>query len=88
MWDSVAPKEGRLVLFPSWLLHGVMAVKMDAPSSLAAARRLGERVGKPRVSYAFNTGERDVVIEPPRKRKHVPGVTGKTRTKPRRSSAR
>lgn len=37
----VKPKVGRLVVFPSWVLHGVLASAGDSP----------------RVSYAFNTGE-------------------------------
>ena len=40
----VKPKVGRLVIFPSWVLHGVLASAGDAP----------------RVSYAFNTGETGV----------------------------
>lgn len=40
----VKPKVGRLVIFPSWVLHGVLASAGDTP----------------RVSYAFNTGETGV----------------------------
>jgi len=43
-YARVKPKNGRLVVFPSWVLHGVLA--SSAPS--------------PRVSIAFNTGETNV----------------------------
>lgn len=43
-YTRVKPKNGRLVVFPSWVLHGVLA--SSAPS--------------PRVSIAFNTGETNV----------------------------
>ena len=65
-WAAVPPREGRLVLFPSWLLHGVMSVRQktkkrkrkggpDSSSSSSVS-------SKPRVSIAFNTGERNVVL--------------------------
>ena len=66
-WAAVPPREGRLVLFPSWLLHGVMSVRqktkkrkrkggpVDSSSSSSVS-------SKPRVSIAFNTGERNVVL--------------------------
>ena len=44
VWHAIVPKEGRLVMFPGWMLHGVLAVA-------------GEVDKKPRVSYAFNAGE-------------------------------
>ena len=43
-YTCVKPKRGRLVVFPSWVLHGVLA----------------SAGGAPRVSYAFNTGETGV----------------------------
>lgn len=42
-YTRVKPKVGRLVVFPSWVLHGVLASK--GTDSM------------PRISYAFNTGE-------------------------------
>jgi hypothetical protein len=46
VWTSVTPKPGRLVLFPSRTLHGVL--------SFAGTPKREE---PPRVSIAFNTGE-------------------------------
>jgi hypothetical protein len=46
VWTSVTPKPGRLVLFPSRTLHGVLSF---------AGTPGGEE--PPRVSVAFNTGE-------------------------------
>ena len=46
VWTSVTPKPGRLVLFPSRTLHGVL--------SFAGTPKREE---PPRVSVAFNTGE-------------------------------
>jgi uncharacterized protein (TIGR02466 family) len=43
-YTCIKPKRGRLVVFPSWVLHGVLA----SPG------------GAPRVSFAFNTGETGV----------------------------
>ena len=47
VWTSVTPKPGRLVLFPSRVLHGV----------LSFASRTPKQEELPRVSIAFNTGE-------------------------------
>ena len=51
------PREGRLVLFPSWVLHGVLPVGGGGSGGKKAGKG-----GKPRVSVAFNTGEQNVDI--------------------------
>ena len=48
VWTSVTPKPGRLVLFPSRTLHGVLSF---------AGKKTPEGEEPPRVSVAFNTGE-------------------------------
>ena len=48
VWTCVTPKPGRLVLFPSRVLHGVLSF---------AERKTPKREEPPRVSVAFNTGE-------------------------------
>ena len=51
LWDHVEPKEGRLVIFPSSMPHGVLKVSTAADNE------------KPRISIAFNTGEKNVNLE-------------------------
>lgn len=51
LWDHVEPKEGRLVIFPSSMPHGVLKVSTAADEE------------KPRISIAFNTGEKNVNLE-------------------------
>jgi uncharacterized protein (TIGR02466 family) len=46
-YTCVKPRRGRLVVFPSWVLHGVLA----------------SAGGAPRVSFAFNTGETEVKFD-------------------------
>lgn len=48
-YARVKPKVGRLVVFPSWVLHGVLA--STGTDSM------------PRISYAFNTGELGVKFD-------------------------
>jgi uncharacterized protein (TIGR02466 family) len=47
----VVPKTSRLVIFPSWVLHGVLA------------NGVGNVDAAPRVSFAFNSGETDVTFD-------------------------
>jgi len=59
VWDNVKPKEGRLVIFPSWMPHGVLRVDTAADDDDDE----DEDEEKPRISIAFNTGEENVDLK-------------------------
>ena len=58
MYAPVAPEPGRLVVFPSHTLHGVLPFEAKEAGSNPAS----EAAGSLRVSVAFNTGEENVVL--------------------------
>ena len=47
VWDAVTPREGRLVLFPSWLLHCVLPFEPAAADDHC------------RISVAFSIGREE-----------------------------
>ena len=52
VWHAVPPKPGRVVLFPSWIMHGVMSFSGKGKGDGTKNERENKRV-----SIAFNTGE-------------------------------
>ena len=58
MYAPVAPEPGRLVVFPSHTLHGVLPFEAKEAGSNPAS----EEAGSLRVSVAFNAGEENVVL--------------------------
>ena len=63
VWDNVKPKEGRLVIFPSWMPHGVLKVDTAADDDDDEDEDEDEDEEKPRISIAFNTGEENVNLK-------------------------
>ena len=58
VYAPVAPEPGRLVVFPSHTLHGVLPFEAKEAGSNPAS----EEAGSLRVSVAFNAGEENVVL--------------------------
>ena len=58
VYAPVAPEPGRLVVFPSHTLHGVLPFEAKEAGSNPAS----EAAGSLRVSVAFNAGEENVVL--------------------------
>jgi len=67
MWQAVPPREGRLVLFPSWMLHGVLAVR---PARVTVAVR-GEKHAPEREEEQGRGREPELGREPERGRDQV-----------------
>ena len=58
VYAPIAPEPGRLVVFPSHTLHGVLPFEAKEAGSNPAS----EEAGSLRVSVAFNAGEENVVL--------------------------
>jgi len=50
----IYPKEGQLVMFPPWLIHGVPLVQQKADHYSTHDDNGRIDIDQPRVSYAFN----------------------------------
>jgi hypothetical protein len=77
VWDNVKPKEGRLVIFPSWMPHGVLKVDTAADDDDDEDEDEDEDEEKPRISIAFNTGEENVNLKKYEKKKKAESKDGR-----------
>ena len=73
-WTAPAPRPGRLVLFPSWMLHGVMPFddtnrRGNTNGHDGSGEGDGGEAEAPRISIAFNTGEKGVDVDAERRRR-------------------
>jgi len=73
-WTAPAPRPGRLVLFPSWMLHGVMPFddtnrRGNTNEHEGSGDGDGEEARTLRIAIAFNTGEKGVDVDVKRRRR-------------------